>query len=185
MHTDLTREEILRILKSFGVSLPVETKLSLEDLDKRLCSCFNAAQRKDKLPNNLAPFNLWPSQSIPLSYVVGRYNRREVVQRARGNYGPDRFTDVFTDLRQVVLELAEMLDESSTVYLVQDPEMEHAIAIRVCISGASNSLAALGHIFHMIALRRYYAFWRSMNEHLLSCYYTIHLARRTRTLCMA
>ena len=58
----LQRKEILQILDSMGVGLPPATKLSLEDLDKRLRDALNDSQRKEKLPRDLSslPPWLWP-----------------------------------------------------------------------------------------------------------------------------
>ena len=138
----LTREEILGILASMGISLPSTTKLSDESLDKRLCDALNASQYKSKLPATLASLKPWPiarpaepsrPDSRSLLDNIGRGNAIEASRRAVAREKPtELYVNVFSDLRQTVAALANLLDKRYWVCLIQDPsQMECAIAIRV------------------------------------------------------
>ena len=143
----LTRTETLQILKCLGVDLPVTTKISEENLDRRLRNALDAAQYKDHLPS---PFKLtrlpsWPTKKGDKADTSARSLfeavRRGSIQESRqihaakmagGSDVPTLYVDPFTDLRQTLMGLGKFLDDGVRWCVLQDREKKHcAINLRV------------------------------------------------------
>ncbi|KAI0704229.1 hypothetical protein C8T65DRAFT_611445 [Cerioporus squamosus] len=141
--TTLTRSETVSILKSMGLELPADTKLSDENLEKRLRDALNAAQQKDRLPASLDLKSLssWPtsktepsaSKRKPLLDAVQRGNLGEAAHNyVRKSRVPELYVDPFMDLRQTIMGLAHFIDQGVTRCVIQDQEKEnYAINVRV------------------------------------------------------
>ena len=147
MDWTLNRSETLQVLKSMGIEIPADTKLSDDALDKRLCAALHAAQYKDHLPS---PFELtrlpsWPTKkgdkadtsARPLFEAVRRGSIQEsrqihAAKMAGGSDVPTLYVDPFTDLRQTLMGLGKFLDDGVRWCVLQDREKKHcAINLRV------------------------------------------------------
>ncbi|RDX40255.1 hypothetical protein OH76DRAFT_1413096 [Lentinus brumalis] len=139
----LSRSETISVLKSMGLELPADTKLSDETLDKRLRDALNAAQQKDGLPASLDLRSLspWPTSKFahskdkkkPLLDAVQRGNIGEAAHNyARKSRVPELYVDSFMDLRQTIMGFAHFIDQGVMRCVIQDQEKEnYAINVRV------------------------------------------------------
>ncbi|TBU39347.1 hypothetical protein BD309DRAFT_1083464 [Dichomitus squalens] len=147
MDWTLSHSETLQVLKSMGIEIPTDTKLSGDALEKRLRDALNAAQYKDRLPS---PFDLhglpaWPlkrpneadTRARSLFEAVQRGNMQEALQvyetkKAGGSTVPTLYVDPFMDLRQTMMGLGKYLDDGLRWCVLQDQEKEHcAVNLRV------------------------------------------------------
>ena len=138
----LTRTETLQILKCLGVDLPATTKISEENLDRRLRNALDAAQYKDRLPPTLDFKTLpeWPMLpqpgGRPLFQAVMRGNFEEARRNMAAHLGlgsgqPELFADPFTDLRQTIMGIGKFLDEGMRWCILQDENGQCAVNLRV------------------------------------------------------
>ena len=133
----LAREEMLTVLKSMGVEVPVTTKIPDDDLNKRVRDALNAAQYKDKLPSplNLSDLPPWPTsdQERSLFEAVQRGTVGEAVQNyITGRRQPELYVDAFMDLRQSTMHLARFVDGGAMCFIMKDKADDQcAINIRV------------------------------------------------------
>lgn len=149
----LTREEILRVLKSMGVDLPLETKLSDKTLDQRLRNALNASQGRDGLTKSSSPdfksLKKWPmanpgeldTSARSVFDAIRRGNMDEArhnIEAEHLNGGispPNLFVNPFIDLRQTLMSIGKWLDAGATWCVLQDQEKEQcAVNVRVCAS---------------------------------------------------
>ena len=140
----LTRSEIVTVLGYMGVDIPAHTKLSDDNLNKRLQDALNAAQYKSRfsLPLDIKNLADWPTLKSGRPKVPSDKRLLEAVRRgnvvemaatqARGGTAPELYVDPFMDLRQTMMSLGNHLDKGFKCVVMQDKEKEHAINIRVC-----------------------------------------------------
>ncbi|KAI0752537.1 hypothetical protein C8Q80DRAFT_1267075 [Daedaleopsis nitida] len=146
----LTRTETLQVLNSMGIEIPVDAKISPENLDKRLRSALDAAQYKDRLPPTLDINALpeWPmchSGEGGKGTVVGRplleavkrgnwheaWRNYEAKKAGLGTAQPALYTDPFMDLRQTVMGIGNFLDNGAKWCYLEDKDEQCALNIRM------------------------------------------------------
>ncbi|KAH9925054.1 uncharacterized protein BXZ73DRAFT_50322 [Epithele typhae] len=163
-----TRTELLQVLSSIGVELPKNTKLPDNELSKRLRDALNLAQEKDTLPPtfDVEKMKKWPLFDQPSSKensagarkskqslleAMKRSNLGEAFQNAlTGNKAqPDLYKDVFTDLRQTVMNVANNLDAGHKAFILHDPKQQQcAVNVRiVSVVYATESAPAIVVLF--------------------------------------
>ncbi|RDX40254.1 hypothetical protein OH76DRAFT_1413095 [Lentinus brumalis] len=138
----ITRTETLQVLRSMRVEIPEDTKLSDENLEKRLCDALNAAQQKERLssPLDFDALAPWPvpregvadSNAKSVLAAVTRGNLAEAaMNHARNSRTPELYIDPFIDLRQTVMSIANLIDQGIKWCIVQDNQREQwAINLR-------------------------------------------------------
>ena len=136
---DISREDILVFLSSMGVVLSKDTKMPLEDLNKRLGNALDASQQFDQLIGTKtvdpSEFTLWTGKDI--LKASHRHNIQEsftgtgaMSQQKKGPLSAKE--DTFRELRQSVLAIAQSCDEDHTDIYYMDGEEKWAIFVRVC-----------------------------------------------------
>ncbi|KAH9479129.1 hypothetical protein JR316_0007708 [Psilocybe cubensis] len=113
MSTRFSREDTLILLESLGISLPPTTKISLDDLNKRLKDALDAAQRLhaviETLPLNPADHPIWPADK-DLEEATRKFNFKEAIQMRLANAAPkvsSNKKDTFWEMRKVVTSFAQ------------------------------------------------------------------------------
>lgn len=116
--TDICRDDLLILLASMGVILPTSTKISDEDLSKRLLQALDSAQGISVLVNptlvNPSIYELWSSDKTLLDATL-RGNLLEST-RNRMSPGPKGVSsakeDTFQELRQIIMAFAFNFQEA-------------------------------------------------------------------------
>ena len=138
---DISREDILVFLSSMGVVLPKDTKMPIEDLNKRLGNALDTSQQFEQLIGTKtvdpSEFTQWVGKDI--LKASHRNNMHEKVtgtgvmsQRKKGPLSAKE--DTFRELRQSILAIAHSCDEDYTDVYYMDEEEKWAIFVRVCPS---------------------------------------------------
>ncbi|KAF8066677.1 hypothetical protein FPV67DRAFT_1449840 [Lyophyllum atratum] len=141
---DIDRGDVLLLLDCMGIKLPKNTKISDDDLNKRLHQALDGAQRFHDLlapvsPVNPATLPTWTS-STPLLEAVSRGNLKEAYQNMMdGFHRKPRPTssakeDTFTEVRQIVLGFANGYDRGHKVFALNDKQGEWCIVVRAMAS---------------------------------------------------
>ncbi|KAH9925047.1 uncharacterized protein BXZ73DRAFT_91190 [Epithele typhae] len=152
----LTRPETLQALHFIGVELPATTRIPDVGLNRRLRDALNAAQDKDTLPATLDinALKKWAPPSSarqsapstpraaarrgegeppqgPLLDAFSRGNAGEAFQNMSGSNGPDLYTDVFADLRQTTMALANIIDAGRSTAHVGSSAEDCGVNVRI------------------------------------------------------
>ncbi len=136
---DTSREDILILLSSMGVVLPENTKLSVEDLNKRLGQAFDASQQiaslLDATPVNPNIFPKWFSRKT-LHEATQRRNFTEfhndlTKQPKQGDQSSKK--DIFNEMRNGILCIASMYDKGAREFCYVDEIHKMGIFLRVCL----------------------------------------------------
>lgn len=142
---EMTRQECLLVLKALQVDPPSNTKLSLDNLQKRLLRAIACTQGELKLPDSdvVDPLKLetWAEASkvtgSSLAEASKTLNIMEAAQnKARREQGKDvpTFEDPFIDLRQTVMALGLHWENGIRFVRIEDKDGIHGFTLRVGIS---------------------------------------------------
>lgn len=139
----MTRAELLKVLDGMDISIPANTKLPNNALEKRLKQAIKASQSMasviSKIPLPLAELPKWPTNSDEHTVfrAIRRGDFREATMNIEGRLrGEDPFplrVNPVIDVRQTLMTLAKNWDRGSKFAIMQDIQTETcAINIRVC-----------------------------------------------------
>ena len=134
---EISRDDLLVLLASMGVSIPKTTKIPNDELNKRLALAFDASQQFTNIitttPLDLTLYPLWQSDKA-LYEATQRGNISEMLtqvmsQRRRGSLSPKE--DTFKELRQSVLGFARLRDMGKHEICFVDDDGQWGIFVRV------------------------------------------------------
>ncbi|KAG6872839.1 hypothetical protein C0995_006009 [Termitomyces sp. Mi166 len=156
--TELQRPEVLVLLDCMGVKLQKNTKISDDDLVKRLTQTVDAAQRYNEL---LAPLNSVNPSTLPewkssesLLESVKRINMAEAYSNMMS--GRNRVTsptstsaeDTFMEVRQVLMGLASHWEQKHDTFVLMDEVSSWCVIARIIevqrLESGSSDPGALG-----------------------------------------
>ncbi|KAJ7641528.1 hypothetical protein FB45DRAFT_359008 [Roridomyces roridus] len=138
----LARAEILSLLNSMGVDLPRKTKLSDEELEKRLSRTLDSTQYLTRVVPK-PPFdpNAYPSwfqdkSNKPVLEAMSRHNVLEATMnhesRLKGIDNPvELYSNPAMDLRQTIMSIGNACDQGMVPVVVQDKDDSSGICMRV------------------------------------------------------
>jgi len=135
---EISREDLLILLASMGVTIPKTTKIPDEELNKRLRLALDASQQFTNIitttPVDATPYPLWPSDKA-LYKATQRGNVYETLnqvmsQRRKGSLSPKE--DTFKELRQSILGFARLRDMGKSEICFVDDDGQWGIFVRVC-----------------------------------------------------
>ena len=176
---DISREDILIFLSSMGVVLPKDTKMPMEDLNKRLGNALDASQQFDQLLGTKtvdpSEFTQWTGKDI-----LKASHRNNIQEKVTGTgamsqpkKGPlSAKEDIFRELRQSILAIAHSCDEDHMDVYYMDGEEKWAIFVRVCPTDSEDL-----HAFSLIHIFRFCAYLKSRTM-FLSFYLSIGSSSR-------
>lgn len=138
---ELSRHEVLVLLDCMGVKLQKKTKISDDDLLKRLTQTLDAAQRYNEFLAPIAPVNpstllKWKS-SKPLLEAVKRVNIAEAydnIINGRNLVASPTSTseqDTFMEVRQVLMGLANHWEQKLSSFVLMDKMSNWCVVVRV------------------------------------------------------
>lgn len=135
---DISREDVLIILKSIGIKLDDDNKIPLEQLEMRLDKALDASQQMEELfaQRNVNPGTLpkWRSDK-PLFQATARYNAAEALNEGAITKPKKaeraRKEDTFKELRQTIWALAFACEENAPAIFLINKDQQNAIFIRV------------------------------------------------------
>ena len=135
---EISRHDLLVLLSSMGIVLP-DTKLSAEDLSKRLDKAFDASQEFSKILNGIPvdpdALHPWPSGK-KLYKATQRGNLTEMLEGSMGHpkRGDHASKDhIFREMRQSILCIAYMYDKGTREFCYVDEISNRIISLNVCI----------------------------------------------------
>jgi hypothetical protein len=147
MTSEIGREDLLVVLGCLGVSLPENTKIPDDTLNKRLLQALDGSQRFSDLiqstPFLPSDYPKWSSPK-PLVQSVSRGNMREAYDNMMlGTNKGHRKTsiekkDTFTEVRQVLLGLAVHWEHGQRSFVLHDHDVEAGWAIVIRVSCTEN-----------------------------------------------
>ncbi|KDR80994.1 hypothetical protein GALMADRAFT_61129 [Galerina marginata CBS 339.88] len=125
MSSKICREDLLVLLASIGVSLPTNTKISEEDLNKRLTQALDAAQQFrtviESTPFNPSTFPTWPlEKNLPEATV--RLGIMDGV-KMKLSHGPKVSADkkdTFKEIRTAVMSFAHGIQAGQREFWLTD-----------------------------------------------------------------
>ncbi|KAI0088365.1 hypothetical protein BDY19DRAFT_891159 [Irpex rosettiformis] len=138
--TNLSREELLGVLSSFGIAIPPTSKLPVESLQKRLRQAINASQAMPLVnarpPLDPAQYPKWPQGYKGLFDAIRRGNLQEAAMTQlamrEGQDPSPLYVNAFMDVRQTLMSLANNCETGFKHAVMQDLEKEKcAINLRV------------------------------------------------------
>ncbi len=138
--TKFSREELLGVLSSFGISIPPTSKLPDDSLQKRLRQAINASQAlsliNPKPPLDLNKYSKWPRNCKGLFTAIRRGNLEEVAMTQmamrEGQDPAPLYVNAFMDVRQTLMSLANNAENGLKHAVMQDLDKEKcAINLRV------------------------------------------------------
>lgn len=138
----LTREGLLAVLDSIGVSLPPTTKIQEEDLNKRFSQALDAAQQyRNVIGESMfdpSSSKTWPSGKNLLE-ATKRGNLMEAFKNATSVGGSKGVSsdkkDTFTEMRQIVMGFADSFHKGHQHFCMIDKlkTLENwGVYVRVC-----------------------------------------------------
>ncbi|KDR81001.1 hypothetical protein GALMADRAFT_1118997 [Galerina marginata CBS 339.88] len=136
-HKDISREDTLVLLASMGIVLPKDTKLPIEELNKRLGQALDTSQEySDHIETALVDpwaFPLWPTEKS-LYEATKRGNMTESLmgsmsQPKKGDLSSKE--DTFKEMRQSVLSLAYACDQKIFEIFFMGAEEKWGIFVRI------------------------------------------------------
>ena len=148
MATDMSRDEMLKILASMKVQYPDDTKLTSESLAEKLSRAIDMAQRISYLvPNRIDPSSLspWESGTNPEESTrkalwesfrqvsIEECENNLMREMMTGERNPPLFSSVFHDIRQTLMHVAYNYESKHRchIFLVEDKDKNHSIVFRV------------------------------------------------------
>jgi len=134
---EISREDLLALLGSMGVSLPLHTKIPEEDLQKRLSNALDAAQQLnatfDSTPVIPSGYPAWPSKTNLLD-ATKRGNYQEALQNSL-HLGPMGLSTekqhTFREMRQIVMAFGNYWQQDKKELCLMDKSMGWAVYVRV------------------------------------------------------
>lgn len=163
------RKRTLGLLASLGIDLPKQTKLSDEELHRRLGRAIKAAQSIPAIipnpPLSLIPLSRWepdPSTADELANLMRRYNLEEMsdiyVARQQGKQNAvDVYADPLHDVRQTLMGFALHWSKGVECCTMMDKDTKVSdIYIRVSISRVSSMLLFREH--KILLMSRFWVF---------------------------
>lgn len=149
-----------------GVRYSNDTKLTSESLTEKLSRAIDMAQRVSELvpnrvnPDTLAPWPLEDNSSAsarkPLLDMFRNSSFDECAQNwfrelVTGHRNVPLYTDVFSDVRQTLMSIANNYDgpDRHRIFLVEDAEQSYSITLRV---SAAHTVYTLGFVFMRILM---------------------------------
>lgn len=132
----LSKSDLFSVLESMKITIPRTSKLSTEDLTKRLRDALGASQRVDDLlPNDLTPGELapWSSRGLKLlnQVCVMQQSLMDNMDRLSGDAKP---AATMQQMQNLAMWLGYKYSEGArNVYFSDADTEEWALAIRVCI----------------------------------------------------
>ncbi|KAF8159212.1 hypothetical protein B0H34DRAFT_702485 [Crassisporium funariophilum] len=134
---DITRDDLLILLASMGVSLPKTTKIPDADLHKRVLSALDTSQQLsdliEKLPVDPTNYPLWSSKKT-LFEASQRQNMTEAICRemAHEKLGPlAPKEEVFKEMRKSIMGFAYMRDMDLYEMCFADDSEQWGILVRI------------------------------------------------------
>ena len=135
--SEISRDDILILLASMGVVLPKDTKMPLEELNKRLQQALDTAQAYADLitkpPVDPLALPLWPDgKSLYEATLRGNITEHATGQMARPKKGGQSAKeDTFKEMRQSVLTMACAHDEGVREIFFRDADRKWTLYVRV------------------------------------------------------
>ncbi|KAJ7641527.1 hypothetical protein FB45DRAFT_358999 [Roridomyces roridus] len=138
----LPRAEILSLLSSMGVDLPRKTKLSDEELDKRLSRTLDSTQYLTRVvpkpPLNPDAYASWfqDKSNKPVLKAISRHNMLEANKnyesslKDKGN-PVELYSNPAMDLRQTLMSIGNACDNGMMPVVLQDKDDSSGICLRV------------------------------------------------------
>ena len=128
------RQELLTTLEHLRVSIPSATKLSDDELEKRIDKAVDASQKSRKILKrsflNIHILPLWPhNRSVLEAMYRGEPNE------AYNDAVPNLFKDKVMDLRRVLMGVAQAYEAGLTNVGIQDKTHEKCgvnLKVRAC-----------------------------------------------------